>query len=146
MEIKACRTLDKDLLMSKPEPAKERSILDFCADIVRKVSSLKIACDFAIKATELLIRDNYVRINVSRRLTAREIKSFRKEEIYREIDKLSDLVKLFNILYIGIAYGGIEKKFAQNVLKFIEDNGPNHRYDMVTIEATKNNNEIKFLT
>ena len=132
--------------MSKPEPAKERSILDLGAEIVKKVSSLKIACDFAIKATELLIRDNYVRINISRRLTAREIKSFRKEEIYQEIDKLSDLVKLFNILYIGIAYGGIEKKFAQNVLKFIEDNGPNHRYDMVTIEATKNNNEIKFLT
>ena len=132
--------------MSKPEPAKERSVLDLCADIVRKVSSLKIASDFAIKATELLIRDNYVRINVSRRLTAREIKSFRKEDIYQEIDKLIDLVKLFNILYIGIAYGGIEKKFAQNVLKFIEDNGPNHRYDMVTVEAAKDNNEIKFLT
>ncbi|RPI75053.1 MAG: hypothetical protein EHM45_15910 [Desulfobacteraceae bacterium] len=110
------------------------------------MSSLKIACDFAIKATELLIRDNYVRVNVSRRLTAREIKSFHKEEIYKEIDRLIDLVKLFNILYIGIAYGGIEKNFAKTVLKFIEDNGPNHRYDMVTVEAAKDNNEIKFLT
>lgn len=128
------------------EPANERSIFDLCAEIVRKVSSLKIACDFAIKATELLIRDNYVRINVSRRLTAREIKSFRKEEIYKEIDRLIDLVKLFNILYIGIAYGGIEKNFAKTVLKFIEDNGPNHRYDRVTVEAAKDNNEIKFLT
>jgi hypothetical protein len=131
--------------MPKQGPERERSIFDLCADILRKVSSLKIACDLVIKATELMLREHYVRINVKRRLSLREIKSFRKEAIYWEKDRFSDLVKLFNILYIGLAYGGIEKKFAFDVLTFIEDHGPNHRYDEVTVEPA-DNNEIKFLT
>lgn len=54
-------------------------------------------------------------------------------------------MNLFNTLYMGIGFGGIEKDFAKTILKFIEENGPKHRYDVVTVEATRTKNEVKYL-